>query len=67
MHERARTSAATELMISREEIQKIIVAQLKQSKGDAHRSDGDKPYPSFHDQITYPRGTMFLSSSNSMA
>ena len=43
-------------MISREEIQKIVAAQLKQFKGDALRSEGDKPYPSFHDQVTYPKG-----------
>ena len=56
LHERARTSAAPEPMISREEIQKIVAAQLKQSKGDALRSEDDKPYSSFHDQVAYPKG-----------
>ena len=56
LHERTGTSAAPELKISREEIQKIVAAQLKQSKGDALRSEGDKPYSSFHDQVAYPKG-----------
>ena len=43
-------------MISREEIQKLVTAQLKYSKGDALRNDGDKPYPSLYDQVVYPKG-----------
>ena len=35
---------------------KIVAAQLKQSKGDALRIEGDKPYSSFHDQVAYPKG-----------
>ena len=56
LHERAGTSAAPELMISREEVQKIVAAQLKQSKDDALKSEGDKPYSSFHDQVAYLKG-----------
>ncbi|KAH7688681.1 Retrotransposon gag domain-containing protein [Dioscorea alata] len=43
-------------MISREEVQKIVAAQLKQAKGATVKSDGDKPYSSFHDQVAYPKG-----------
>ena len=60
LHERAGTLAAPESMISREEIQKIVAAQLKQSKSDALRSEGDKPYPSFHNEVTYPKGYSVL-------
>ncbi|XP_039130899.1 uncharacterized protein LOC120267304 [Dioscorea cayenensis subsp. rotundata] len=56
LHEQAGTSAVPEPMISREEIQKIVVAQLKQAKGATLKSDGDKPYSSFHDQVAYPKG-----------
>ena len=43
-------------MISQEEIQKIVAVQLKQSKGDSLRSEGDKPYLSFHNQVASSKG-----------
>ncbi|XP_039144879.1 uncharacterized protein LOC120282187 [Dioscorea cayenensis subsp. rotundata] len=56
LHEQAGTSAVLEPTISPEEIQKIVAAQLKQAKGATLKSDGDKPYSSFHDQVAYPKG-----------
>ena len=65
LHARDETSTSPELIISREEIQKIVVAQLKQAKGDVLQSDCDKPCPSFHDQFSYPEDKVFPSLSSS--
>ncbi|KAH7691876.1 Retrotransposon gag domain-containing protein [Dioscorea alata] len=56
LHKQDGTSTVPEPMLSREEVQKIVAAQLKQAKGATVKSDGDKPYSSFHDQVVYPKG-----------
>ncbi|KAH7655809.1 Retrotransposon gag domain-containing protein [Dioscorea alata] len=44
------------VVMTREEIQRMVVAELKQAKGSETRVDGDKPYPSYHDLVPYPKG-----------
>ncbi|KAH7689408.1 Retrotransposon gag domain-containing protein [Dioscorea alata] len=44
------------VVMTREEIQRMVVAELKQAKGSETRSDRDKPYPSYHDLVPYPKG-----------
>lgn len=56
LHERGETSVALEPMKSKEEIQKIVVAKLIQAKGSTHKIDGGKAYPSYPDQVAYPKG-----------
>ncbi|KAH7676990.1 Acyl-CoA dehydrogenase/oxidase N-terminal protein [Dioscorea alata] len=34
----------------------MVVAKLKQAKGSETRADRDKPYPSYHDLVPYPKG-----------
>ena len=47
---------APEPALTRREIQKMVDIVMKQAKGGTLMREGDKPYPSYHDQIAYPKG-----------
>ncbi|KAH7655719.1 Retrotransposon gag domain-containing protein [Dioscorea alata] len=42
-------------VMTQKEIQQMVVAELKQAKGSETRANGDKPYPSYHDLVPYPK------------
>ena len=46
---------APEPALTRREIQKMVDIVMKQAKGGTLMRGGDKPYPSYHDQIAYPK------------